>query len=230
MISCVISYFHSMKKVIFVTFGLISLLFGLTACAARYDYTQHLSEVKRDIFLASTEEFSVTLSCISREHPYASDGISCPMTSIGEVTLVAKSGASSDYSVYVLGEETWGGEMSFRSVEDDWFYSASMQTFPQNTVTLRVEWEDETREFVATSVKNEHTMSAEEALEKAIEHEKDYIARLTQDGVFEGEFRVRLLRRDVNYYYVGIVAKDGSVLALLLNAESGEVLARREPA
>jgi len=39
---------------------------------------------------------------------------------------------------------------------------------------------------------------------------------------------VRLLRRNTNYYYVGIVDTDGKTISLLLNSETGEVLARRE--
>lgn len=218
-----------MKKRIFLFIVPFFALIALSGCAKKYDYTAHLSEVKSDIFLASTEDFSVTLACISREHPYASDGIACPRSDVGEITLVSKTGAQTGFSVYVVGETEWGGEMNFRSVEDDWFYSESLSSFPEGAVTLRVEWEDGSCEIEATSVKNEGTMSAAEALEIAVEHEKDYVDRLMQNGTFDGEFRVRLLRRDVNYYYVGIVSKDGRVLSLLLGAESGEVLARRDP-
>lgn len=43
-----------------------------------------------------------------------------------------------------------------------------------------------------------------------------------------GEFHVRLLRRDANYYYVGIVDGKGHTISLLLDSETGETLARRE--
>lgn len=217
-----------MKKGYLVFLIPVFAALALSACGKKYDYSAHLSEIKRDIFSASTEDFSVTLACISREHPYASDGIACPRSEIGEVTLVSKKGDAGDFSVFVA-ETEWGGEMSFRSVQDDWFYSESMPSFPEGSVTIRVEWSGGSCELEATSVKNEGTMSAEEALETAVAHEKEYIGRLMQNGTFQGEFRVRLLRRDVNYYYVGIVSKDGRTLSLLLGAESGEVLARREP-
>ncbi|MBR7186726.1 MAG: hypothetical protein IKD43_04505 [Clostridia bacterium] len=215
-----------MKKTFFLS-GLLVPVLLLSACTGGYDYAKHLSEVKRDIFCAATEEFTVTLSCISREHPYASDGITCPMTDLTEIVLCPKDSAA-NYSVYVMGEQEWGGEMSFRSAQNDWFYSQSVGDFPANSVTLRVEWEGGSREIVASSVKNEHTMSAEEALQTAISHEKAAIDARMQNGSFTGEFRVRLLRRDANYYYVGIVDGNGHTISLLLCAESGEVLARRE--
>ena len=51
---------------------------------------------------------------------------------------------------------------------------------------------------------------------------------MTRGGVFYGEFHVRLLRRDKTYYYVGIVNSKGDILSLLLDSETGEILARRE--
>ena len=215
-----------MKKHAFAVI-LLPLFLLLAACGGSYDYTKHLSEVKRDVFFAETEAFTLTLSCIEREHPYASDGICCPLTRLMEAVLVPKEKEEAAYSVFLEGD-AWGGEMSRRSVEDDWFYAESVHSFPEKQVSIRLERDGEIVEISATSVKNEHTMSAEEALEIAVGHEKEAIGRLTEGGVFQGEFRVRLLRRNVNYYYVGIVSKSGATISLLLGAESGEVLARRE--
>ena len=49
---------------------------------------------------------------------------------------------------------------------------------------------------------------------------------MTAGSTFEGEFTVRLMRRSRNYYFVGITGKKENA-ALLLDAETGEVLARR---
>lgn len=205
---------------------LIPLLLPLlAACGGKYDYSRHISETRSDLFLASSEEFSLTLACITRERPYASDGVACPSVSYAEIVLTSET-AGGEYSVFV-GED-WGGEMSYRSLTGDWYFSRDLAEFPRNTVSIRVERDGKTWELAATSVKNEDTMSVSEALEIALEHEKEQIKRLTNGGVFHGEFRVRLLRRDVNYYYVGIIGQDGRTISLLLGAESGKVLARRE--
>ncbi len=207
------------------------LIFGLTALAGcgGYDYEKHLSETRSDIFCAETEEFIVTLSCISREHPFASDGVACPRADLMEVTLTAADKQASGFTVTVSADGTdWGGEMSFRNVRDDWFYSESTDSFPEKSVTIRIDWEGQFREIEATSVKNEDTMSVSEALEHAIKQEKTAVDARMKDGAFQSEFRVRLLRRDRNYYYVGIIDGDGTTISLLLDAESGEVLARRE--
>lgn len=217
-----------MKKKYSAFLILLCLLPALAACGKGYDYAKHISEARENIFRAETEEFTVTLSCVSREYPYASDGIAGPMSNVVEISLVPVSAAVTDYNVYLVEEgKTWGGEASFRNAFGDWFYSGS-HSFPEESVTLRIEWGEESRELTATSVKNEKTLSVQQALSAAVAAEKEYVDRMMQGGTFSGEFNVRLLRRDKNYYYVGIVGQDGKILSLLLDSESGEVLARRE--
>lgn len=202
--------------------GLVPLL---ASCKQSPDYFSFVSELKSDLFTASEEEFSLTVACISREYPYNGDGIKAPLSDIVEITL---EGDADEYSVYILGEEHMGGEMSFRNTRGDFYYSQGVKSFPEGSVTLRVEWEDKSREIVATSVKTENTLSPEEALSYALDTETETLEKMCEDGDFKGEFYLRLLRRDKNYYFVGIVDTNGKMISLLLDSESGEVLARHE--
>lgn len=215
---------YSMKK-----FSLLLLLTGLVpllaSCKQSPDYFSYVSELRSDLFTASEEEFTLTVACISREYPYNGDGIKAPLSDVVEITL---EGDADEYSVYLLGDEQMGGEMSFRNTRGDFYYSQGVTSFPEGSVSLRVEWEDTSREIVATSVKTENTLSPEEALNHALSTEQDTLERMSADGTFRGEFYVRLLRRDKNYYYVGIVDTNGKMISLLLDSESGQLLARHE--
>ncbi len=215
-----------MKKRFIPVCILCALLPALSACGKR-DYTPYLSEVKSDLFVAQTEEFSVTVACVSREYPYVADGVPAEQTKLLEIVLKDCQNEE-DYRVYVSGEKELGGDMSYRSIRDDFFYSESVKSFPKDTLSIRVEWENEVRELAATSVKNERTLSAEEALERAVVAEQTYVDGLYEDNRFQGEFYVRLLRREGNYYYVGIIDRTGKTLSLLIDGESGEVVARRQ--
>ena len=197
----------------------------LAACNKAPDYFNYVSELRSDLFVASEEEFSLTVACISREYPYINDGIKATLSNIVEITL---EGEADEYSVYILGEEHMGGEMSFRNTRGDFYYSQGVKSFPEGSVSLRVEWEDTSREIVATSVKTAHTLSPEAALSSALKGEQAALNRMSADGQFRGEFYVRLIRRDKNYYYVGIVDTNGKLISLLLDSESGQVLARHE--
>ena len=226
MLQGVFSYRYSMKKIFIGLSCALAFVPLFCACSPKIDYYSHASEIRSDIFRAEAEDFTLTVSCISREYPYVSDGIAAPKTNLLEISLATD--LREEFSVYLIGDTKIGGETSFRNTRGDYFYSEGVKQFPDTAVTVRVEWKDGSREFTATSVKNERTLTPKEALNKALSNEKETLAGMTKNGQFEGEFYVRLLRRDKNYYYVGIVSKDAGVISLLLDGESGEVLARRE--
>ncbi len=195
-----------------------------TACAP-YDYSDRISEVRSDLFLAETDDFSLTIACLTREYPYADDGIPCPMTSLIEADLHPKTQMPDTVEIYAEGIN-WGGEASFSAVSGSYRFSQGTDTFPEGSISLRVVWGDSETTIAATSVRTEETLSAKEALSVFVEAEKETLARMKQDGAFCGELCVRLLRRDKNYYYAAVT--DGKErTALLIDAETGEILARR---
>ena len=198
------------------------LLPALCACAP-YDYSDRVSEIRSDLFLADTDDFSLTLACVSREYPYADDGIPCPMTDTVEITLVP-AGEVPDHAEVYFGES--GGEASFSSAYGDFRYSQGVSAFPEGSVPIRVVWGDKSYEIAATSVRTETTLSPKDALSAFVTAEKETLSAMKRDGAFCGEIAVRLLRRDKNYYYTAVT--DGSErIALLLDGETGDVLARR---
>lgn len=217
-----------MKKSFLPFLTLLLLLPALSACG-KYDYSAHISDVKSDLFLAETETYTLTVSCISREYPYLCDGVAASRSNLLEAVLTEKTPSGGEYELYFLEDAPKGGDMSFRSVTGDYFYSRSAEEFPEGSLSVRVVKDGVNEELLATSIKNENTLSPEEALEKAVTAEHETIEKMTRGGRFCGEFHVRLLRRDKNYYYVGIINEQGDILALLLDSETGETLARREP-
>lgn len=216
-----------MKRYFLSFLSLLLLLPALSACGT-YDYYAHVSDEKRDIFRAETETYTLTVSCVSREYPFLCDGVAAQKSDLLEAVLTEKTPSAGEYELYFLEDVPKGGDMSFRSVTGDWYYSRTAETFPEGSLSVRVVKDGTAEDIVATSVKTENTLSPREALQRAVDSEKDYISKMTRGGDFYGEFHVRLLRRDKNYYYVGIVNGEGDILSLLLDSETGEILARRE--
>lgn len=206
---------------------LLPLLFLPVGCKKKEDYSAYLSDIRCDIFRAETDLFTVTVSCMEREHPFAADGIVSDMCKTVEVVLAEKTVSGAEYEVYFLEDMPRGGDMSFRNVTGDHYFSRGVEEFPTGSLSLRIVSGDKIEELFLTSVKSENTLTPKEALSFAVEAEKDTIARMTNE-TFGGEFHVRLIRRDKNYYYVGIVHPEMGTVSLLLDAETGAVLARRE--
>lgn len=213
-----------MKRRIASMIVLAALLPVLGACRQE-DYTAYLSEVRSDLFCAQTEDFTLTLSCTSREYPYADDGIPCPMTNVIEVTLAPSGTFSGDVAVR-SADGGWGGDASYSSVHGDYRFSQGVDAFPAGSVDLIVTWGETECQIVATSVRTEQTVTPEAALGALTDSEQETLSRMKKEGMLCAEFRVRLLRREQNYYYVAVT--DGSEqVALLVDAETGEILARR---
>lgn len=216
-----------MKKPTVLLLAVAALLPALTACGS-YDYSDRLSEVRSDIFVAQTDAFSLTLACVEREYPYADDGIPCPMTKSVQITLSPVGEGGGETEIFVgEGDARWGGEASYRTAYGDYVLSQGVEDFPSESVAVSVTYGGTTHELVATSVKNADTLSPAQALAAGVDAERDTLERMHRNGAFCGELCVRLLRRDKNYYYFAVT--DGQQrVSLLLDSETGEVLARRE--
>lgn len=218
-----------MKKY-FLPFLTLLLALPLFGGCGKYDYYAHVSDERSDLFCAECEDFSLTVSCVRREYPYLLDGIAAPVNTLLEAVLTETAPSGAEYELYFLEDVPRGGDMSFRSVTGDHYYSRTVQAFPEGSLSVRVVKDGTPRDLALTSVKTEQTISPQQALHFAVEAEKEYIRAHTKNGKFCGEFQVRLLRRDKNYYYVGIIDEQGNILSLLLDSGSGKVLARRERA
>ncbi len=216
------------KKSFFLTlFFAAAMLLPLSGCGET-DYFQYVSDCRSDLFLARTEDFEVTVSCLTREYPFAQDGYAGALGKTVEATLVENTLSDATYEIYFLEDVPRGGEMSFRSVSSDRYYSRGVEEFPKDTISLRIVRDGKSQEIAATSVKNQKTLSPFAALEFALSAEKDAVKKLTSGNRFAGELHVRLIRRDKNYYYVGIVDRNKRTVCMLLDSETGKVLARRE--
>ncbi len=216
------------RSLCFLTLALLlPLLFLPVGCKKTENYFAFVSDIRSDIFCAETDAFTVTVSCLEREHPFAVDGIVSPKSKTVEVILTEKAATGAEYEVYFLEDMPRGGDMTFQNVTGDYYFSRGVEEFPSGSLSLRIVSGDKIEELFLTSVKTQKTLTPEEALSFAVAAEKDTINSLTQDR-FGGEFHVRLLRRDKNYYYVGIAHPESGTLSLLLDSETGEVLARRQ--
>ena len=83
--------------------------------------------------------------------------------------------------------------------------------------------------LVAESVKNENTLGVSDILKSIQKAEPDRISALSQNGTFAGEIYVRLVYKDGEcFYYAAISDRSGNTYSMLIDADSGEILATRE--
>lgn len=208
----------------------IALLFTFslfTGCKKELDYTPYISELRSNIFLASTEEFTLRVYAVHKETPYCPDGIPRERTHRVEARFTAPSGDKTCRFYFTHDEQEMGGEMHYDNVKAEYYYSCSLDISALPTLPCRIEYGEETLSLNAPSVKQKDTLSAAQILKKLQTEEGELFASMTDKYGFTGEIYVRLIYEEAPYYYVGIIDRNGAVHAFLLNAQSGKILAKR---
>lgn len=202
-------------------------IFALSACSGKTDPFDNVSELRSNILIGNYNNLYLRAYASERETPYAADGYARERTPLAEVRLSAPAGLEYDLSFTYAGKE-YGGDMSFDNVKAEFYYSCTLDLSEASEIAFTVRWEDGTADITATTVRTAETLRPEEVLEKVRRAESEKFSSLTDRHGFSGEIYLRLLYEDAPYYYVGIIDRDGGILALLVDATKGTVLARRE--
>ncbi len=203
------------------------LLFA-SGCKDEVAYYDYVSELRSNILVAKTEEYSLRVYAVSKESPYATDGVARERSSRLEAYLTAPSGAD-DYAISftVLGND-YGGDMSYDNVKREYFYSCTLDIAEVKELDCTFSFGEKTLTLTACSVVDEDTISPRAALDIVCNERPELFQALTDEYGFAGEIYLRLLYEDSPYYYIGVIDREGKTQAFLLNAKTGKILAQRE--
>ena len=208
---------------------LLSLLcFAIfSACKKEMDYLPYVSELRSNILLAHTDNFSLRVYSVTKENPYIPDGIPHECNTRVEVYLTAPDGKE-NYAVYftVDGQE-YGGDMSYDNVKAEYFFSCTLDISNVETLPCRIEYGAQTLDLTAKTIRQADTMQAKDLLKTLQKTESELFSSLTDQYGFAGEIYIRLIYEEKPYYYVGIIDRNGQINAFLLNAQTGKILAKR---
>lgn len=206
----------------------ICLSVCLCACQKEINYFDYVSELRRNVFLASDDEFSLRIYSVEKESPYSADGVPREMNVRTEFWLVAPSGEKECNLSFTFDGETYGGEMSYDNVKAEYYLSCNLDISTLSSLTCSIIHGETTREITANSVLSKTTLSPETILKNLALSEQALFSSMTDKYGFAGEIYLRLIYEDSSYYYVGVIDRKGKTNAFLINATSGKVLAKRE--
>ncbi len=207
--------------------GVVACLF-LSACKKERSYFDYVSELRSNLFLARNEDFSLRVYSVTKETPYAADGVPQETSPRVEAYLLAPSGEKTVHFTFILDKKTYGGEMSYDNVTGEYYYSCTMDLEELSELPCRIRYGDNEVELTATSVRTEATLSPKAALDILVAENAELFSSLTDEYGFAGEIYLRLIYEDFPYYYAGIIDRTGKIYAFLMNAETGKILAKRE--
>ena len=199
----------------------------LFACKPKVDYFDYVSELRSNIFLAQTEEYILRIYSVKKETPYESDGIPKELTVRTEVYFLPNSGDKTCNLSFTVNGKTYGGEMSFDNVKAEYYFSCSLDSSALTQINCSIDYGNDHVQLNALSVLSESTLSANTVLAELVKKEAELFSSLTDKYGFAGEIYMRLIFEDSPYYYVGVIDREQNTYAFLINAENGNILAKR---
>lgn len=201
----------------------------LSSCANKTDYYTYVSELRNNVFIGASDTLNIRAYALEKESPYLTDGIPCEKNVRTEVYLTAPSSDKTCAISFSVNGQPIEGEMSYDNVKGEYFFATPISCAELSTIHFTVRYGEETIEISASSVRSEETKSAREILKIVVDSEVELFANMTDKYGFTGEIYMRLLYEDAPFYYVGVIDRNGNVTAFLLNANTGKILAKRQP-
>lgn len=206
---------------------LLSFCIVFASCNKKVDYLNYVSELRSNILLAETDGFSLRVYAVSKESPYAMDGIPQERSTRVEIYLIAPEGDENCNLTFSYEGKEYGGEMSFDNVKTEYYFSCTLDACKATELPCRIEYGEQVVTLQARSVHTADTLTPENALQNLVTEESALFDSLTDKYGFAGEIYIRLIYEDSPYYYVGIIDRNGNINAFLINAKTGKILAKR---
>lgn len=212
-----------MKKYLLPLLLLPVLIFALSSCSRQIDYTDFVSEYKKEIYFAKDENFTLKCEFSDREYPYAPDGICGAMQHIVQLTLTAQDNTL-PYEIYftVNGKEC-GGELSYYAPEQCFRFSQEAEIVSiDESIEFSLAYNDQRTTLSAKRFKTGKEMDLPQLISSFVKQEKELFS---ENEI--GELYVRLTGTEKPYYFICVILKDGGMPCFLLDAEHGNVLSKR---
>lgn len=218
-----------MKKLLTcILFPAVLLL--LIGCSASDGLTSRVSEYRSAIYAAETDGASLEADFSFREYPYAADGVASKTSDLFEVRASLPDNTLTYTLSFQTGGRTYGGEMNYDSVRQQFVYSESISQPQEETLTFTIAAEGEgAPSYTFTAARISGGLPLSDLLSRISESRKEELTAFSGES-FNGEIYVRLMRRGgARYFYVGFIDRSGNCLSFLADADTGEVLAVKQP-
>ncbi len=224
-----------MKKKI-LCFALLALsIFSFTACKTqKINLCDHLIEERYNLFTAEDDTYCATYSSGMREKDYALDGVKNEMVDFGVITFsrIDRQKIKADNCNYIItiDDEVLQGQLT--KFEDDNTFSVDIgkKANQDSSVSIQLNFADITFDKTMKNTTGEFSVDKDAALSIA-GNELDEQIQNFQKNKNDFEVLMKIVRdysSETNYYwYVGVVGKDGSTLGILIDANSGDVIAKK---
>ena len=221
------------KKIILTVCLILSAIFAFSGCSSKPDYTKNISELKDGIYRGENENYSALAYSGYREKPYLADGKVGETAHILNLKLTPLFDYSEvkEWSVSVnINGVNYGAEPTEIAGKKYLMCNYELPAEPPEQFDVTVYCDGEASTLTLNCVSEDY-ITFDSAFATATDEAKDFINANSSEEDFVGEIHARIVSFDDRcFWYVGFIAQSGNKCAVLIDAKSGEVLAKKTDA
>lgn len=218
-------------KFVFIFLALVAvLILGGCKFDIKYEMLNNLSDVRYNLFEAVTQEAKVTLMCGLREEPYEYNGLSNRKCEFGVITvnfINAQVADGFDFSLQA-GQKEYKGKLERNPYQHN--YMADIEALIGDDENVYLTINGVGSEMVLVCISKNWTVQYKNALEIATTHFETNAKQFFKNRKFNAECYLKIIydeNSDFETYlwYFGIVGTDSNRLSLVIDVNSGQILA-----
>ena len=226
-----------MKKKIFVLLLVLVSIFPFSACGKeKINISNYLIEEREHLFTANDDLYNVSLSSGKREVNYNLDGVVNELTDFAILTLYRndfKSLANDTYSyVVTINNENLTGFLKKNEIDN--LYSTDLEiAIPADaTINVKISFTGYSFNKDLVNTSRDFAVDKNTALNLANNELIKDVENIVSDGS-KIEVVTKILKDHSSpelknyYWYIGVISTNGETLGLLIDANSGDVIAKK---
>lgn len=225
------------KKLLILMFLFVSII-SLSACESKdLNLSDYLIEERNNLFVANDELYTLNLSSGLRESEYKFDGVITDKVDFAVITFVRNDNlplANDTYAYIVkINDEEFSGFLEKSPVDNTYVADLGVSVNDDAIVSARISFTGYTFSGDLTNISSAFGYNKNKVIEIANKELKEEIKNITQDSNVKIEVVTKIMKDyssvDMkNYYwYVGVISTNGDTLGLIIDANSGEIIAKK---
>ena len=227
-----------MKKKICLL-ALLLCLVPLTACGKNYNINlaDRVIEKRENLFVAYDDLYSATLSTGTREQDYNLDGVVTEAVPFGILTLTRTDLhplANDTYSYIVtINDQKYSGFLTKSNTDNSYSADIEANTLGDEAVNVKISFTGYTFDQDLTNISKDFQVDSNAALKVAEKELKADLKNVLANKNVSIEVVMKVLKDHSNqdlknyYWYVGVVATTGETFGILIDANNGNIIAKK---
>ncbi len=226
-----------MKKKILIILVLMCSLVGLTACKSnKVNLSDCVIEERNNLFVAEDSLYTATFSTGMREEDYNLDGVVNNLVPFGVITLARndRSPLADDSYTFIIkiDGESYTGFLLKSPVDNTYSVDIGQSASDDAVVELQITFTGYSFNKTLGCVSSEFSVDKTRALEIASTELEEGISNITSDKNNKIEVIMKIMKdyssEEKSYYwYVGIVSTNGDTLGILIDTNTGDIIAKK---